>query len=126
MSHFAEIENNIVKRVILIEQEELNTGNWGDPSNWIQTCPYTRGNKCYDPITNQLIDRTPFRKNFACIGMIYDSQADAFYWPEPPLNGFILSTETYEWVVPFPPPDDGNDYIWDQESCNWVINTITN
>ena len=39
MSYFAEVdENNIVTRVIAISQENVNTGNWGNPATWVQTC----------------------------------------------------------------------------------------
>ena len=49
MSHFAEIDSdNIVQRVIVISQENIDTGNWGNPSNWIQTSYNTRGGKHYD------------------------------------------------------------------------------
>ncbi len=36
MTHFAEIDfNGIVKRVIVIEQKEIDSGNWVEPKNWI-------------------------------------------------------------------------------------------
>ncbi len=45
MSHFAEISgsNNIVTRVIVAEQDFINTGAVGSPSNWVQTSYNTRG-----------------------------------------------------------------------------------
>ena len=34
MAHFAQIdENNIVTQVIVIAQEKIDTGHWGDPDN---------------------------------------------------------------------------------------------
>ena len=52
MSHFAEINSdNIVTRVLVIEQEEIDTGNWGSPDNWIQTSYNTRGGKHYSMTT---------------------------------------------------------------------------
>ncbi len=37
MSHFAKIENGIVTQVIVVEQDVLDTGLWGDPAAWVQT-----------------------------------------------------------------------------------------
>ena len=38
MSHFAEIDNNgVVLRVIVAEQDFINSGTVGDSFNWIQT-----------------------------------------------------------------------------------------
>lgn len=37
-TYFAELDSNgKVLRVIVITQEMLNTGRWGDPKNWVQT-----------------------------------------------------------------------------------------
>ena len=47
MSHFAKVENGIVTQVIVIEQDVLNTGLWGDPSLWIKTSYNTRANVHY-------------------------------------------------------------------------------
>ena len=50
MGHWAEIdENNIVIRVIVIKEAELDTGNWGDKSKWIKTSYNTRDGKHYVP-----------------------------------------------------------------------------
>ena len=38
MAHYAKIdENNIVIKVLRIDEESVNTGRFGDPSSWIQT-----------------------------------------------------------------------------------------
>ena len=43
MAHFAKVENGVVTQVIVIDQETLNLGHWGDPSLWKQTSYNTRG-----------------------------------------------------------------------------------
>ncbi len=44
MSHFAEIDqDNIVVRVIVAEQDFINSGAVGDPRQWIQTSYNTQG-----------------------------------------------------------------------------------
>ncbi len=43
MAHFAEIKDGIVVNVIVIDQETLNLGHWGDPANFKQTSYNTIG-----------------------------------------------------------------------------------
>ncbi len=100
MSHFAKIdENNIVTDVLVIEQDMINTGRWGDPTTFIQTSYNTYGG------IHQL-GGIPLRKNYACIGCFYDEIKDAFIYPKP--------NNTFD--------DDGIEYtyILDDESCSWV------
>ena len=60
MSHFAEINSdNIVQRVIVAEQDFINSGAVGDSFNWVQTS--YNGN---------------FRKNYAGTGYTYDKSKD--------------------------------------------------
>ena len=52
MSHFAQIDdNNVVQQVLVIDQAEIDTGNWGDPTRWIQTSYNTHGGVYYTPNT---------------------------------------------------------------------------
>ena len=37
MSHFAKVENGIVTEVLVIEQDVIDTGLFGDPAMWVQT-----------------------------------------------------------------------------------------
>ena len=82
--HFAEIDkNNIVKRVIVAEQDFIDSGAVGDSANWIQTSYNTRGGIHYTPDSDEPDGGIALRKNFAGIGYIYDSDKDAFYQPQP-------------------------------------------
>lgn len=117
MSHFAEIdENNIVKRVIVVEQEVLDTGLFGDPSKFIQTSYNTYGN-------THTLGGTPLRKNFASEGYIYDVVRDAFYEPQP-FPSWTLNEDTCLWEPPVPRPYDGMRYDWNEETLNWVQSDI--
>ena len=111
MSHFAKVENGIVTQVIVIEQDVLNTGHWGDPSLWVQTSYNTHGGVH----TN---GGTPLRKNFAGIGYTYDRQHDAFYPPRP-FNSWVLDESTCLWKAPVDRPTDGK-YTWNEETVSWV------
>jgi hypothetical protein len=74
MSHFAQIQNNIVVQVIVAEQDVIDSGLFGDPASWIQTS-YNTHNGVH------VLGGTPLRKNFAGIGYIYDPVADEFNPP---------------------------------------------
>ena len=86
MSHFAKIENNIVTQVIVVEQDIINTGLFGDPASWIKTS-YNTHNGVH------LLGGTPLRKNFAGIGYTYDPVADEFNPPEATTAETITPTE---------------------------------
>jgi len=62
---------------------------------------------------------TPFRKNYAGTGMTYDPVRDAFYSPQP-YESWTLNEESCLWEAPVAYPDDGNSYLWDEETLNWI------
>lgn len=114
MSHFAKVIDGKVVEVIVIEQDVLNTGHWGDPSLWIQTSYNTRGGV-------HLQGGTPLRKNYAGVGYTYDSERDAFYAPQP-YPSWSLDETSCTWQAPFPAPevtDDSGYYTWDESVVNW-------
>lgn len=119
MAHFAQIdENNIVTQVLVIDQETINTGHFGDPSTFIQTSYNTRGGVHYGQ-DGQPDNGVALRKNYAGIGYIYDSVRDAFYAPQP-YNSWTLNEETCYWEAPTPMPTDGKLYTWDEDTTSWV------
>jgi hypothetical protein len=63
---------------------------------------------------------TPFRKNHAGIGYIYDETRDAFI-PQKPFNSWILNEQTCLWDAPVARPDDNNMYKWNEEILNWEL-----
>lgn len=118
MSHFAKVENGIVTQVIVAEQDFINTGAVGDPSMWVQTS--------YNTYAGQHRNGgTPLRKNYAGIGMVYDSVRDAFYAPQP-FPSWVLDEATCIWNAPVPMPADAGQgdppkaYNWDEATTNWV------
>jgi hypothetical protein len=99
MAHFAEIDqNNRVLRVLVVPDEQQDRGqeylanDLGLGGTWMQTSYNTsRGVHQYGG--------TPFRKNYAGIGMTYDPQRNAFI-PEQPDPSWILNEETCLWEDP--------------------------
>jgi hypothetical protein len=112
MSHFAKVENGVVTQVIVIEQDVLNLGHWGDPALWIQTSYNTSGGV-------HAQGGTPLRKNFAGIGYTYDSGRDAFIPPKP-YASWLLDEATCNWNAPTAMPTDDKRYKWDEPTTSWV------
>jgi hypothetical protein len=63
---------------------------------------------------------TPFRKNHAGIGYIYDEDKDAFIPPKP-YNSWILNINTCVWEAPVEKPQDDNIYLWNEQNLSWDI-----
>ena len=117
MAHFAHIVNGVVDRVIVAEQDFIDAGHAGDPSEWIQTSYNTRGNIHYGQ-DNKPDSGVAVRGNYAGIGYIYDIENDVFYTPRP-YSSWILNNKTWLWEAPIPYPTDGKYYEWDESIQNW-------
>jgi hypothetical protein len=117
MSHFAHISNGIVDQVIVIDQETLNTGHWGNPADWIQTSYNTRGGVHYGS-DNQPDGGVALRGNYAGVGYTYDAEHDVFYPPKP-YPSWTISAPTWIWIAPTPMPTDGKMYVWNEETTSW-------
>ena len=111
MSHFAKVIDGIVVEVLVIEQDVIDTGLFGEPSLWVQTS--------YNTFGGQHPEGRPLRKNYAGIGFVYDADWDAFYAPQP-FPSWVLDEDTCLWDAPTPYPDDGKIYTWDEATLTWV------
>jgi len=124
MAHFAEIdENNIVKRVIVAEQDFIDSSFVGESSNWIQTSYNTRGGIHYDPNSNEPDGGIALRKNYAGVSFTYDSDRDAFYTSQP-YPSWSLNEDTCLWESPIPYPDDDETYNWNEEEQSWELTEL--
>ena len=113
MAHFAKVENGVVTQVIVIEQDVLNLGHWGDPASWVQTSYNTSGGV-------HAQGGTPLRKNFAGIGYTYDASRDAFIPPKP-YASWLLNESICQWGAPTPMPvEEGKRFIWNEPTTSWV------
>ena len=61
---------------------------------------------------------TPFRKNYAGVGYIYDPVRDAFYGQQP-YASWILNEDTCYWAAPVAKPE-GMDWYWKEDTTEWV------
>ena len=103
MAHFAEInpENNKVIRVLVVADEfNEEDGNLylsetcGFGGIWVKTSYNTHAGE-------HTLGGTPFRKNYAGIGFLYDATRDAFLPPKPHLD-FLLNEDTCTWYTTNP------------------------
>lgn len=106
MPHFAEIDDNgVVLRVIVAEQDFIDSGAVGDPSRWKQTS--------YDAK-----EGNGLRKNYAGPGYKYDDALDAFIPPKPHAS-FVLDEEKGLYESPVEKPKDSKGYEWNEASLEW-------
>jgi len=116
MSHFAKVVNGIVEQVIVVEQDVIDSGAFGNPEQWVQTS--------YNTYHNQhRMGGTALRGNYAGPGHVYDSANDVFY-PAQPYASWQLNTTTWTWIAPVPAPEDGHQYTWNEQEQQWVQGPI--
>jgi len=130
MASFAKLNsNNVVERVESVVNDVLKDSNgveqefiglqflrtlYNEPNTvWKQTSYNTYGGV-------HLNNGTPFRKNHAGIGFTYDEVRDAFISPKR-YNSWILNESTCLWESPIPKPQDGNFYLWNEETLSWDL-----
>lgn len=107
MAHFAEIENNIVVRVLVVDNSQEHRGQdylaneLGLGGTWIQT---SYNDNC--------------RKQYAGVGYTYDFNADVFIQPQP-YPSWLLNAD-YDWVSPVPYPTQGEHWVWSEKDLNWI------
>jgi hypothetical protein len=111
MAHFAKVDDGIVTKVIVAEQDVIDSGLLGDSSSWVQTSYNTHG--------GQHPEGRPLRKNYAGIGFTYDIKRDAFIPPQT-FPSWALNEETCLWDAPIPKPEDGGPYRWDESTVSWI------
>ncbi len=123
MAHYAFInENNVVVNIITGHDEGTIVNGISDWEEYYGnlfnlTCKRTSYNTFANKHQN---GGTPFRKNFAEIGAIYDSEKDAFIRIKH-YDSWTLNEDTCSWEAPVPKPDNENYYAWDEENLNWVL-----
>ena len=139
MSHFAEVINGKVVRVIVAEQNFIDSGAVGASSNWIQTSYNTRGGVHYGTAANGSYvpdGGTALRGNYAGIGYEYNTTHDVFVSPKPEnCERWTINTSNWVYESPLGPmPTDANTelgqyYEWDESAyqannqTGWVLHT---
>jgi len=119
MAYFAKLgTGNIVETVISINNSVITDNNGVEQ----EQLGVDFINKLYNTrdVWKQTSYNNNIRKNFAGIGFKYDQTRDAFIPPKP-FNSWILNEDTCRWEAPVAYPTDGQRYIWDETTTNWVL-----
>ena len=123
MTHFAKLdESNLVTFVTVGRQEddgleeELNART-GDV--YRQTSYNTFGGIHYTDGEPSEDQTKAFRFNYAGLGHTYDADRDAFI-PPTPYPSWALDEATCQWEAPIDYPADGGQYVWDEETTDWI------
>lgn len=126
MAHFAQINsNNKVIRVIVADQEFIDSLPVQEGFQWIQTSYNTRAGIHTNPDTGEQTEVKALRKNYAGVGYSYDAQRDAFIPPKPYVS-WVLNEFSCLYEAPTPRPNDGQEYIWSEGSytetgVGWIL-----
>ena len=116
MAHFAQIENNLVIQVIVVDNNDILDAQGNESEDvGAQFCTDLLGGIWVQTSYNGNI-----RKNYAGIGFTYDATRDAFIAPQT-YPSWVLDESTCRWEAPVPYPEDDNMYIWNEDLINWEI-----
>jgi hypothetical protein len=116
MAYFAQIENNIVTRVIAVSNSTLlDENNVEQEQKGIAFCKVLLGEETEWVQTSY---NAKMRNKFAGIGDEWHSELNAFISPKP-YGSWTLNTETKQYEAPTPMPTDGKRYLWDEQTLTW-------
>ncbi|HHZ94856.1 MAG TPA: hypothetical protein EYN67_04695 [Flavobacteriales bacterium] len=118
MAHYAKLGlNSKVTNVVFLENDNIIDSE-GVESEQLGIDYLSEGTGY--PFWIQTSYNGNFRKNYAGIDYRYDEDRDAFIPPKP-YTSWVLDEETCQWEAPIPSPDDGGQYMWDEEIQDWSI-----
>ena len=124
MAHYAFLnDNNIVTEVITGVDEDAKDDLPDEFNSWEEFYADFRGQTCkrtsYNTSGNEHNDSgTAYRGNYAGVGYTYDETNDVFYSPKP-YSKWTLNETTWTWEAPEAYPDDGKDYVWNDNKGEW-------
>ena len=121
MAHYAFLDENYIVTDVIVGKDESNI-DWEEHYGQFrgQLCKRTSYNT-YGGTHSQ--GGTPFRKNYAGIGFIYDVGRDAFIEPQP-WASWTLNETTCQWEPPvaYPTfdPENPKIYGWFEPNQQWI------
>lgn len=118
MAHYAILNENNVVTQVFVGKDEHELGPDGQPWDW--EAYYGAKRTSYNTqVGVHLTGGTPYRKNYAGIGYVYDETRDAFIPPKP-YSSWTLDEATCLWAAPSPYPEDGKRYAWSEPDQLWL------
>ncbi len=123
MAHYAKVLDGKVINVIVADEDFINNKVDTTPGFYVQTSYNTRGGVHYQPGTNTPSEdqSKALRGNYAGIDYIYDSENDVFYNVQP-FPSWTLNNTTWFWEAPVAKPNDGKQYMWNEDNQTWDLN----
>jgi hypothetical protein len=118
MAHYAKVKDGRVTRVIVAEQDFIDSYVDNEPGYWVQTSYNTYGGVHLGP-DGKPDGGVALRGNYAGPGFVYDDINDVFYLPQP-FPSWTLNKTKWIWEAPTPRPEDGKYYVWDENIKNWI------
>jgi len=115
MAHYAEVIDGLVQRVVVVSNDVTVTDGVESEQAGIDLLDEIMPT---DGAWVQTSYNGSIRHNYAGIGDTWDSDAGAFYSPQP--YGSWSLDDDYRWQPPIPMPDDGTLYNWDEDTTTWV------
>tara|TARA_R110002110_G_scaffold385557_1_gene597173 strand:+ start:667 stop:999 length:333 start_codon:yes stop_codon:yes gene_type:complete len=107
MAHYAQINDNIVQQVLVMDNAWTDT----ECQNWLTA-------NVSSDVWIQTSYNNNIRKQFAGIGMTYDAVKDKFINPQPYASWALDSDD--DWQPPTARPNDDKLYGWDEDSLAWI------
>jgi hypothetical protein len=117
MAHFAKLGvGNVIEQIVVVHNSVITDNN----GNEVEKLGVDYLNKIYNTrdTWKQYSYNKNFRGNAATVGGTYDQQRDAFIPPKP-YNSWLLNETTLLWDPPIPYPDDGQYYLWNEQTVSW-------
>ena len=122
MAHYAFInsQNTVTQVIVGRDEDDLAEG----VTSWEDYYGERMGERClrtsYNTVAGQhTAGGTPFRGNYAGIGYKYLEDEDVFVAPQP-FPSWTLD-ENYLWQAPVAYPEDGEQYVWNENRKEWEL-----
>lgn len=125
MAHYAILnDDNVVIQVITGREEDDVEALPDGFASWEDYYGQYHGKRVLRTSYNTMWNQhqgggTPFRGNYAGVGYLYLDEYDAFV-PQKPHASWVLNDSVMAWEAPTPYPDDGGQYIWNEQEQNWL------
>jgi hypothetical protein len=122
MAHFAQIQDNVVTQVIVINNATIAEPPLEFPATEGAGIVFIRDVLKFPHEWRQTSYNGSFRYHYAGIGYTWDPDFGEYgaFVPPQPYPSWTLD-ENAHWQPPVPYPDDGDFYVWDEETQSWVL-----
>ena len=126
MAHYAVLDSDNTVITVFVGRDDVVEGidDWETyyaPQGFTvkQTSYNTYGGVHYTDGEPSADQSKALRGTYAGIGFHYDEDLDIFYPPQP-YASWTLNAQTASWEPPVEYPADGGQYVWDEDTTEWV------